>query len=387
MATRGRPKKQIVQPPQGADLVEDDQEDFYNYDAMAPRLAEIRADLGIEGEMDATARVYKVTPGAKRNPEVWEGLPEQYDLHRIAQDHGSGEYRYILWVRDTTGMKVRRMDYTLAVMLTPREEGALNAARLAATNPNAAPAPQSNAGEIRDAISGMMAGFQETVRALVQNRPDPMEEMQRMATIMKMFQPAPAAAGGDFVSMLNMVKTFNDVTGAGKSAIPVDADPSTAILMKAIDAFGPALADNMSKRASAPPPALPAPAGPQLTTDQEEDLLLFKLQLKAACKAAARGANPEGYADTIYSMLPDDAIVNLVSDPQWFAYLCNAVPECGAHSAWFDAVRNGIVKIGLEVGDLVQDNANLRLATESDNVLESDLKADTNGGSGASKAA
>jgi len=367
MATARKPKPDMPEVDENQDM-----QDYIDFQSLNPALEQIKADLNITGDADVTCHVSKLNAdGNGTEYKVWQGDPDDYNLESLAKKHGSGQYRIMVYMKIASGHKVRQINKVQAWLLSPEDEARLELAR----HP-----PEPRQGDSTAALASVMAqGFQQLgeliVKASAKPDVDPLQQMQALAGIMRTMMPAavPAApAGPGFMELLNMVKTFNDVAGIGaKSALPEGADSSTALMMAGMDMFKPVIAKAMEQKAgqaataqAQPQAALPAP-DVQTPEQESEDFMLFKLQLKAANKAAASGADAADFADTIFAILPDPVLQGMAFDPAWFDYLVKAVPDCAAHKAWYEQVRNALVEIAVEDGIFIRaaDGA-LTLAAE-----------------------
>jgi len=352
----------------------EDFQDYIDFQSLNPALEQIRADLNITGDADVTCHVSKLDADGKGTEfKVWTGDPDEYNLEAIAKRFGSGQYRIMVYMKIPSGHKVRQINKVQALMLSPEDEARVIAARAAAANP---PEPKRDDSGINSLAGVMVQGFQQLGELIAKSNAapqvDPMKQMEVLAGIMRNLMPAaaPAPSGPGFMEMLNMVKTFNDVAGVGKASLPADADSSTTLMMAGMDMFKPVIAKAMEQKAAQPATpaqsqaALPAPEAQPVETESEE-FMLFKLQLKAANKAAASGADAADFADTIFAILPDAVLQGMAFDPAWFDYLVKAVPDCAAHKAWYEQVRNALVEIAVEDGIFIRaaDGA-LTLAAE-----------------------
>ena len=381
--------------PKAAPAETDANEDFQDYvdfQSLNPALEQIRADLNITGDGDVTCHVSKLDADSKGTEfKVWQGDPDEYNLEAIAKRFGSGQYRIMVYMKIPSGHKVRQINKVQALMLSPEDEARVVAARAAALNPPE-PRQQDNSNAL---ASVMVQGFQQLgeliVKATQKPEVDPMAQMTALAGVIKTIMPSAPAAPTDplsgFASMLNMVKAFNDVTGAGKSNIPEGADSSTALMMAGMDMFKPIVQKALEQKAGQvqqpingqPLPQIGAPIAPVAASDESEDFMLFKLQLKAANKMAAQGRDVADFADQIYPMLPDNILHGMALDPQWFAYLVKAVPECEQHQAWYSAVRNAIVDMAVEDGVFVRGaDGSLTLAPDDAQNAAEPKGTDTN---------
>jgi hypothetical protein len=264
--------------------------------------------------------------------------------------------------------------------LSPDDEAKVQAARARALRP-AAEAVAGGA-DMREIVSTMMAGFQSTVAQLLETRqpPDPFAQAEKLAGLVRTLMPAAAPAAPDFMTVLGMVKAFNDATGAGKAVIPSDASATDTILIEAARAFMPAVAAGIQNKQG----ALPAGGdrrkqlkGPQLTEEQQEKIMFLQLKLKSANRVAEKGGDPVTYADDIYTAFDDDDIRGFAFDPEWFKFLVEAVPDCAKYEAWYNAVRLTLLDISVEDGILARDEAgNLTIPPEDDSLPETDKAGD-----------
>lgn len=357
--------------PKAAAPVEENEDfqDYIDFQSLNPALEQIRADLNITGDADVTCHVSKLDADGKGTEfKVWTGDPDEYNLETIAKRFGSGQYRIMVYMKIPSGHKVRQINKVQALMLSPEDEARVIAARAAAANP---PETKQADNGLNSLAGILVQGFQQLGELIVKtnSKPevDPLAMVERIAGAMKAMQPAAPAQpqGGGFVETLNMIKVFNEVTGAGKSALPEGADSSTALMMAGMDMFKPVIAKAMEQKSNAPA-ALPttgdqsaarltAPVDAQPIETDNEEFMLFKLQLKAANKAAASGADAADFADSIFAILPDPVLQGMAFDPAWFDYLVKAVPDCAAHKAWYEQVRAALVEIGVEDGVFIRD--------------------------------
>jgi hypothetical protein len=366
--------RQAPPPPPATEPAADDQAELllaYDFEELRPRLEEIRADLGLIENFDATVFVYKQMQGVKSPPQVWSGPPDQYDMRAIAREHGSGEYRYVLYVRDQNGVKARRLNEVVAVQLSPKELRAYNLAMKEANDPQPDRQAAAGAGDLQQLMGVMMAGFQETIKALAPATAprDPLADFVKISEVIKAAMPAVPAAP-TFMETLAQLKMVNDTIGSGRG--DRGGDPGTAVLMKAIETLGAPLAEGLKKQATTQPaaPIAPPAAGAEsnLTDEEEEAMLLLKLQLTQACRTAAAGEDPADYADKIYSVLPDEAFALMIM-PDWFPQLCTVAPAVAGYQPWFERVRAALIDLGIEAGDLIKGSDGVvQLAPLSDTV-------------------
>lgn len=256
-------KPRIKAAPPPADLDEENEvSDFLDYEALTPRLTEIRQKLGLsdDADIEAKAHVWKLNAdGEGTDYKVFEGLPEQYDLRKLAQQFGSGRYKLAVYARNETGNMPRYINSVVAWMLTPDEEARYLAKRASAQNPQINQPVQNN-NDMAMLVAAMTGGFQKLGELIVaaNARPatNPLDEMAKLAGVMRTLMPpapTPVAAADDFTATMTKFKLFQDVTGGGRSS--ADQDPSTALMMEGIRAFAPVLQAGVAaqRQTQAPP--------------------------------------------------------------------------------------------------------------------------------------
>lgn len=342
-------------------------EDMYSAESLNPALEQLFAEMGMTADTDATVHVSKLdADGTGTEAAVWRGDPDDYDLESIARKFGSGQYRVKVYVRIPTGQKVRKANKVFAWLLSPEDE----AKRVAVLNPPAAATADNSA------VLQALGSMNQNLAALIEKVAHPpavnplatLEGIKAIADIIKPAAPvASAASGGDFTTVMNNMRTFMELSRAINPQVPVGEDGKTdvagALLTKGLDIFGRAIEARAGAQSSpaAAAPGLPAPAATAatetppddgLTEEQRDMLLLFKAQLRIANRSAAGGEPPAEFADDAYDMIGAENIKMLQTDAAWFAKICELVPDCQQHAAWYQAVRAELIRIGIEEGDL-----------------------------------
>lgn len=353
------------------DDLDDEREvsDFLDYEALTPRLTEIRQKLGLsdDADIEAKAHVWKLNAdGEGTDYKVFEGLPEQYDLRKLAQQFGSGKYKLAVYARNETGNMPRYINSIVAWMLNPDEEARYLAKRASAQNPQVHQPAQSN-NDMTMLVAAMTGGFQKLGELIVaaNARPttNPLDEMAKLAGVMRTLMPpapAPVAAADDFTATMTKFKLFQDVTGGGRSS--ADQDPNTALMMEGIRAFAPVLqAGVAAQRQTQAPPEMVQPvhvAPPQLPAPlpENDEMIMFRMQLALAVKAAAAARDPVDFAESVYQLIPNDVMLSMALDADWFALLVRANAKVEAHRAWFEAVRNAMMEFAVEDKILVRES-------------------------------
>ncbi len=212
-------------------------------------------------------------------------------------------------------------------------------------------------------------------------RKEMLEEMSMMAA---MFKPAtPVAAGGGMMEQLSTFKVFADlVKSMAPPAIPTTGDggidTTGLIISKGVDMLASAM--HARQQQQTPPqfpngaqpvatveqlPAPPAPpqvelppANPALSPEEQEQadmISMLKLQLKMANGMALKDANPAEVADSIYDEIPDDLFESMTQAPDWFSHIVALEPGCATYQSWYGKVRDEVIRIAKETGDLTPD--------------------------------
>ena len=91
---------------------------------------------------------------------------------------------------------------------------------------------------------------------------------------------------------------------------------------------------------------------------------MIKMYLKLANYAAKTGQTPDEFAEENYTRIPDNMFELFATDPQWFQYLTNFVPECANFRGWYEQVRNRLIALAKEDG-LLTPEGKLRSVDES----------------------
>lgn len=357
MATRPAKPKIVELPPVEDDLLAEDdgteqalrdQEVFYAEIGQAPE--------------DAIVHVYLVRAGGDE-PKIWRGTPSNFNLEALSKKFGSGDYRVMLYAKMETGGSLRRrMNKVIPILLTADEDAAIRNLRegrdAAATGTTGA----FNERMIEDLINRSIERLRPPPVAAV----DPLAMVERLAGVFKAMIPPPAAPVApvapqlDFMTVLNAAKAMQGMMGAGRDPLddPND-DPSTRLFTRAASTvMGMIEKGNAAQGVTATvaghvaPAAALIPANPPPAQNEDDPLLMFRLQLKAACRAAAAGEDATEYAGDVYPLISDEDLRSFANDPSWFAKIVQVLPECAHHQAWLTTARDTLVKMAGEDGVL-----------------------------------
>lgn len=356
-------RQQPQEPQEYKTVLLDD--DTTSGESLAPALQALYSEMGVEGETEATVHVSLLpTDGKSVEAGVWKGDPGEYDLQTIARDHGSGSYRVKVYVRNEDGSKPCRANKIFAWKLTIAEERARKAAMNAAANP--APAAPPADALTAEKIAAMVTAGIAAAMPKMPSRKDMLEEMAMMA---KMFQPASSDSFTTQLKNLSALTEVIRVISPPQQPRLLDDDGKVdngAVIMKGLDVLGNAFAAAKSGAIPAPAPVAPAviPAGMtvdgngqlvpmegatiQQNDEGEQAMLMLKLHLKTAVITAKAGGDPKEFADTVFPLLPDEAVALLQTDPQWMQKLVDINADVAKYPDWFKAVVAEILRLEAE---------------------------------------
>ena len=346
-------------------------EQFYDAQSLNPALEQLYAELGITGEADTTVHVAKIDADGRGNDaNVWKGDPDQYDLESLAKKFGSGSYRVMVYVKLPTGQKVRKVNKTIAWLLSPDDEAKR---KLAETQPQILQAAQAAQPQIdlAGAIREMGQMFQNTLLAMQQNKPaeqSPLNTLQGIKELASVLVPQHQPQNDSFEKTMRGVELFMGLQSKLTPTPPItDADGELsmpALIMTALKEFknlrsgSPIQTAQTQLQQPAQPQQLPASVPgvpenivtPEMQAETDEMNIVLNYQLKQANKAAAANVDPAGYADTVYTMIPDDVLQMIGNDPQWFDKLAQIAPHVAPFRDWY-------LKLGEQIkAFMIEDN-------------------------------
>lgn len=339
-------------------------DDSFSGDSLNPALQALYSELGIEGDMDVTVHVSMLDASGKGTEAgVWRGTPDEYDLEAIAHKFGSGAYRVKVYVRNPDGTKPCRANRVYAWKLSPDDERR----RLEAAQPKATETMSP-----ADMVKAMTEAVVAAVKAAIPQQPtqpqrtraDELAEFKMLAELFRQ----PAAQQNNIMDILKQVTAFQEIVKTINPNRVVDKDGEVdygAVIYKALDVFGNAVATRKAADAAAPMPGhtevLPANVGadgqinalnhvnqidPAAEQEElEQAMLLLKMQLKAALVAAKANGDPAAFADSVFEMLPDEAIALLRDDSEWLKKLGEVNADVLQYADWFQKVRDEILRL------------------------------------------
>lgn len=337
-------------------------EESYTGESIAPALQALYSELGIEGDGEATVHVSMLAPDGKGiEAGVWRGTPDEYDLEQIAKQHGSGQYRVKIYVRNPDGSKPCRANKVFAWKLSPDDERK----RMEASQPK--PMQQPEQMPMDALLAGMTKAIVEGIKAVIPAQPQApsrKEMLEELSLMAAMFKPA-AGSGNDFQTTLSQFTKFQEIVKSMTPDRVLTKDGEIdygAVIMKGLEVFGNAVAAARDGKLQVPagqlpemPVAVPVNSAPvvmppvtQQPTELDEAMLLLKAQLKIAVTMAKSGGDPAAFADSIYELLPDEAINILQNDANWMDKLADVNPDVRQHAEWFGKVRDAILQLEAE---------------------------------------
>lgn len=207
----------------------------------------------------------------------------------------------------------------------------------------------------RQLLAGIMAAKPEV---------NPMGQIKDMVEVLAPLLNRPAPVVAPAPGITDQIGTLSSILALAKQlapapALPEGADTSTLLLSKGLDFVERTMAQAQAARTAQPAPADPAPPAIQLTPEQEEEIVLFRIAMRRACKAAADKQAPKEFATDNYEDIPESVLMGICNDPQWWNKLIDAYPDATPHKAWFEAVRVEFIAFAREDGLLPPEPANL----------------------------
>lgn len=325
---------------------------FEEHDEEAA-LAAFLSDIG-EDDTGATVHVSKLEQGNKE-ARCWKGAPAEYDLERIAEDFGSGDYVVKVYTNSERGNPAMRIRKVIRQLLSPAKERERKR-RLEADD---AGAPSGGATLTESRVAEIVAS---ALRAAMpaQTQADPFVQMERLSSIMKNMQPSTPAPSMDSLALITGVaKIFRDLTPErdpiekGVNAGPFD------LLMKYAEPIMKIVTTNAQQQAGNAP-ALPAPAPgapvvpgaiaanpgttPPTATPEDDPMFMLKMGIRFLVEQAKRDADPQLYADMVIDQVPPDDLKQLVAAPDFVAVLAQFNADVPNHRAWFEKLKAEVVE-------------------------------------------
>lgn len=330
---------------------------MYDGASLSPALQMLFSQMGLSEETIAEVFVYKDPCDPKKTwPGVWRGIPDDYDLEEIAKVHGSGDYRIAVYIT-ANGHKTKQGEVKLAWMLSKADEEA----RLAPPK-----LPQVETVTKNDIVTAV-AEAMRAMMPVVQQAPamNPMEMFTMSLNMAKLLQPAqsnndPLAMMKLFLEMQQSIKQENSSETKEVGATTND------LLLGLIDKFGEPLAQivmaGQAQQATAQQPGqqLPQeqaiaynPAIPQQNPIDEEETNNMQQSAEKQLKLGigylviqAQAGNPyETYAEVAIDAVPEQALDEILQNPDPVAWMATFDPRVNEHKEWFKNMLDEIKKI------------------------------------------
>jgi hypothetical protein len=258
-------------------------------------------------------------------------------LSLIRRQWGPGKYRIEMYANDPVTGRFKSCGRTTAIVKP-------------SAVPDAADMVGSQLAELKAALTAAPAKSSTL---------ESMKEMMALAALMREafgLNAAPPPPPPPLVSQL--AELINIMKGAKEIAAEIDPPPETAdplmkIAEQALPIIGKAI-ENQARPVLAPVQLPPTLASLPANQTQQEDANVNDKEF-AALREAIRGintlafmdANVELAANLIFDKLPDEAFP-ILEAPEWFAKLCEIEPGCAKHQAWYQKVRDMLMKFWQE---------------------------------------
>jgi hypothetical protein len=305
----------------------------------------------LHGDASARLRIYRQGASYTDLTLLGECSIEEFDPMMLAHPpYNGGQFR--IHARSASGIKLNRL---LKV----------------AAHPSVQMGASAHGGTGLDIAMLIKDGFAQIAEKFSRPPENPLNTLQGIKQIAEIIRPPESpknSTAKELMEHLQLMEALRSFAGNGERG-PFNEDgeiKAGPLLNKAADFFLAAMGKAQEAQATPagalPNPAATAPAStatapnpsPAKSTpsDQEKALMFFKLQLWSANKSAEAGDDPEEFADQIFSMISDDMLKLIQTDPEWFKKLCEVEPECAKHEEWYKRVRQSLIEAGIEEGVL-----------------------------------
>lgn len=304
--------------------------------------------------------------GERAGAYVREYSPSEFSLATLRENHGGGFYR--LRVHNSLGHIVK--NDTIEIEKGP-----------------ATPPPPNPQDSINQLAGLMMQGFEKMTAALAVKPVPAVDPMAQLTSVIAAISPLirsavptpppPVPERDPMTMLLQLLQIKKELDGSGAAE---GADPTTAIVLKAMDTFGGPMAQMMAASQSKgqdhaqlqnpayqAQPALPAPLPASPTglipassaapsdagfVDQEASDMSLKITIikSVILPMAASNADPAPYAEVVLDYFGDDEVAKYIEAPDWRDQLEKLLPEAAHHRAWFQRLRDQVIEL-LKGGD------------------------------------
>jgi hypothetical protein len=310
-------------------------------ETLTPALESIYAEMGMSfADVDATVHVSLLDSDGRGNEEnVWRGDPEHFDMTIITKKFGSGAYRIKIYAKNSTGKKVKTAEKVSRWKLSAEDEA------LRKAGPVIASGSPSHA-----EIAQMIAEAMRPILAVVQHPVNPMANLEQMITIAKLMQPPQQ----DPIAML---KLGLEMAGAQKQTESAPRDTGSNVndvLITMVENFASPIATLMANAAKQPgqqlnvvqPPVMidhnevqQQPIEHQPESEEEMNLLAMqklKQGISLLVMQAMAGNPVETYAEMAIDNVPEDALKQVLDQPDPIEWLCTIDPQVSNYKEWFN---------------------------------------------------
>ncbi len=332
----------------------------------------VRAQLNAGGD-GSFVTVMRVGVNGKPDTSCGRMDAQTFDIENVRAEFGPGTYRFIGYAPRPNGPVSRFANKVLTLEASRVERTAVAPANT-----------QSQQSEILALANAMQQGFARLgeLIAAAAKQPSRAEMLEEMRIMRDMFAASVPAAAAPTVtdqlsaleSVMSLAERFAEKTGGG------DSDGLSGIVNTLIKEIAPALVPLITERmaqqpagtpalaapivvpGAAPPASAAKPAKPITVNGEETDvnLLIQKaltMQLRDLVEAAARNADTDLYAELILDRLPPASVIAFLSEPQWFAKVCELDARVAQHQEWFTRLSASVQSQLTDTGESDQHTA------------------------------
>lgn len=320
-------------------------------DQLRERLSEIAARAGTSTEeFEAMAHVYIVQPDG--DEKIWKGDPSEYDLDKLAHQHGTNTYRLKVYVKDETNQFRLRLNQEFKYRLSPAEDARLRLIK----EGKAAPAAEGGNGATGFSLEQLGAYVDQRVRAAAPAPVDPFAGAERVVGMFAKLMPQQnASAAPQGLGLRDALELAKSLASLSQPATAERSKPADLAVNRGIDLVTRMFEKSIEGRAALPNPSPAASAEQQLSAEEKDALEDLRLALRMACRAAKAGTPAAEFVDSYYDQIPIETVAQLYSDPQWFDVFCANVPECAQQKPWFESARAALIAEAQKAGELTAD--------------------------------
>lgn len=296
-------------------------------------IGNILASMG--SASDAMVTIMREGPGGYRDNEyLTECAPSEFSMARLQHEFGGGKFR--IHIRENGRLVANR---------------SVKVAGMKADVIGVAPQVHGEIRELAELVKDLakMVATNTIVQNPAKSSMEILGEMKLMKEIMGGGDRQNESVSDPFESVMkafDLAKTINQMSGGGG----VEKPDATSLLFKAIESFGPALAQAAAmKSVQQVIPVVPAVSQQNQVQvlqesleeqkPQQRDFEMLKMYLGFLKVKAEQKSDPGIYADVIIDNLDDDQIGELLSPPDWWERLCSIDSSLVQFGEWFAELR------------------------------------------------